>query len=125
MLCRSRSCGSPCSIDDLATFDKTWIVSTERIRVKQALINLLSNAIKYNREHGTVEVKCTCTLERIRISIKDRGIGLPPEEMAQLFQPFNRLGQEFGVAPFFAQVSWSSLPVGDRHPAFYLDSTQG
>ena len=78
-------------------FDKTWFVSADRIRVKQVLINLLSNAIKYNHEHGTVEVKCTCTPEHIRISIKDSGIGLPPEKVAQLFQPFNRLGQEAGA----------------------------
>ena len=78
-------------------FDKTWFVSADRTRVKQVLINLLSNAIKYNREHGTVEVKCTCTPKRIRISIKDSGIGLPPEKVAQLFQPFNRLGQEAGA----------------------------
>ena len=32
--------------------------------------------------------------ERIRISVKDTGAGLPPEMLAQLFQPFNRLGQE-------------------------------
>ena len=82
---------------NLISFDKTWFVNADRIRVKQVLINLLSNAIKYNREHGTVEVKCTCTPKRIRISIKDSGIGLPPEKMAQLFQPFNRLGQEGGT----------------------------
>ncbi len=40
---------------------------------------------------------CTATTpERIRVSVKDTGAGLPPEEMAQLFQPFNRLGQEGG-----------------------------
>ena len=83
---------------NLISFDKTWFVNADRIRVKQVLINLLSNAIKYNREHGTVVVKCTCTPGRIRISIKDSGIGLPPEKMAQLFQPFNRLGQEGGTA---------------------------
>lgn len=82
---------------NLISFDKTWFVNADRIRVKQVLINLLSNAIKYNREHGTVVVKCTCTPGRIRISIKDSGIGLPPEKMAQLFQPFNRLGQEGGT----------------------------
>jgi CheY-like chemotaxis protein len=60
------------------------------------LINLLSNAIKYNRENGTVEVKCTCTTERLLISIKDSGVGLAPEKLLQLFQPFNRLGQEYG-----------------------------
>ena len=76
-------------------FDNTWFVNSDSTRLKQVLINLLSNAIKYNREHGTVVVKCTAsTPERIRISIKDDGAGLPPEKLAQLFQPFNRLGQE-------------------------------
>ncbi|RFC40027.1 MAG: Signal transduction histidine kinase [Candidatus Nitrotoga sp. CP45] len=78
-------------------FDKTWLVNADRIRLKQVLINLLSNAIKYNREHGMLEVKCTCTQECIRIHIKDSGMGLPPEKLAQLFEPFNRLGQEFGT----------------------------
>jgi CheY-like chemotaxis protein len=40
-------------------------------------------------------VTCAVTSpERIRISVKDTGAGLPPEKMTQLFQPFNRLGQE-------------------------------
>ena len=79
-------------------FDNTWFANADRTRVKQVLINLLSNAIKYNCQHETVEVKCTLsTPERIRISIKDSGAGLPPEKLAQLFQPFNRLGQETGT----------------------------
>ena len=79
-------------------FDNTWFAIADRTRIKQVLINLLSNAIKYNREHGTVEVKCSLSApERIRISIKDSGAGLPPEKLAQLFQPFNRLGQENGT----------------------------
>jgi CheY-like chemotaxis protein len=77
-------------------FDHSWVASADRTRVKQVLINLLSNAIKYSRQHGTVEVACTATPERLRISIKDNGAGLPPEKLAQLFQPFNRLGQETG-----------------------------
>ncbi|BCB27199.1 hypothetical protein SKTS_20850 [Sulfurimicrobium lacus] len=82
---------------DFLPFDKTWYANADRTRVKQVLINLLSNAIKYNREHGTVEVKCTADApDRIRISIKDSGAGLPPDKLAQLFQPFNRLGQESG-----------------------------
>jgi len=75
--------------------DVPFHVNADRTRVKQVLINLLSNAIKYNRERGTVEVTCAVTSpERIRISVKDTGAGLPPEKMTQLFQPFNRLGQE-------------------------------
>jgi CheY-like chemotaxis protein len=63
--------------------------------VKQVLINLLSNAIKYNRPQGAVEVTCSASTEkRIRISVHDTGEGLTSEKRAQLFQPFNRLGQE-------------------------------
>jgi len=79
-------------------FDLPYFVRADRTRLKQVLINLLSNSIKYNREQGTVEVSCTeSTPGRIRISIKDSGAGLPPEKLAQLFQPFNRLGQETGT----------------------------
>jgi len=79
-------------------FDNTWFANADRTRVKQVLINLLSNAIKYNREQGSVEVKSMLSSPKcIRISIKDSGAGLPPEKLAQLFQPFNRLGQETGA----------------------------
>jgi signal transduction histidine kinase/ActR/RegA family two-component response regulator len=79
-------------------FEPTWFVHADQTRLKQVLINLLSNAVKYNREHGTVEVACTSSSpERIRVSIKDSGMGLPPEKLSQLFQPFNRLGQEAGT----------------------------
>jgi signal transduction histidine kinase/CheY-like chemotaxis protein len=76
-------------------FENPRFVSADRTRVKQILINLLSNAIKYNYPGGTVDVECTAiSADRIRISVKDSGPGLSPEKQAQLFQPFNRLGQE-------------------------------
>ncbi|MGZ8174700.1 hybrid sensor histidine kinase/response regulator [Methylobacter sp.] len=78
--------------------DIPCFVRADRIRLKQVLINLLSNAVKYNREHGAIEVKCaTTTSGCLRISVKDNGMGLSPEKLAQLFQPFNRLGQENGA----------------------------
>ncbi len=75
--------------------DHSQIVYADRNRVKQVLINLLSNAIKYNRERGVVDVIYgISSLNHVRISVKDAGEGLPPEKVEQLFQPFNRLGQE-------------------------------
>ena len=77
--------------------DMPYFVLADRTRLKQILINLLSNAIKYNVAQGTVEVNCTeNTAGRIRIRIRDTGAGLSPEQLQQLFQPFNRLGQEAG-----------------------------
>ena len=73
-------------------------VGADRTRLKQVLINLLSNAIKYGRAGGTVEVDCVAlTPETVRISVRDNGTGLSEEKQAQLFQPFNRLGQELSA----------------------------
>ncbi len=72
-------------------------VKADRTRLKQVLINLLFNAIKYNQPGGHVTVECTLNSPRsIRISVRDTGPGLTPVQVAQLFQPFNRLGQESG-----------------------------
>ncbi len=79
-------------------FDIPYFVMADRTRLKQVLINLLSNAIKYNiKQGGTIEVKCMENKSgRIRVSIRDTGEGLSPEQLTQLFQPFNRLGQQAG-----------------------------
>jgi signal transduction histidine kinase/CheY-like chemotaxis protein len=74
-----------------------WMVKADRTRVKQVLVNLLSNAIKYNRDRGQVHVSCTVVpTGHIRISVQDTGHGLAADKLDQLFQPFNRLGQEDG-----------------------------
>jgi PAS domain S-box-containing protein len=77
------------------TFDIPCFIHADRTRLKQVVINLLSNAIKYNRPLGTVVVTCAAGAPgRIRVTIADTGAGLSAERLAQLFQPFNRLGQE-------------------------------
>jgi PAS domain S-box-containing protein len=79
-------------------FEMPCVVQADRTRVKQVFINLLSNAIKYNKVGGTVVVEhITSTPGRIRICVKDSGEGLSADKLAQLFQPFNRLGQEANV----------------------------
>ncbi|HEX7154126.1 MAG TPA: PAS domain S-box protein [Thermoanaerobaculia bacterium] len=77
--------------------DAPFCVNADRTRIKQVLINLLSNAVKYNRAGGRVSVDCSANTAsgRVRITVTDTGAGLPPEKLVQLFQPFNRLGQEF------------------------------
>jgi signal transduction histidine kinase/AmiR/NasT family two-component response regulator len=79
-------------------FEIPRFVKADRTRVKQVLINLLFNAIKYNQPGGAVAVEYTLTSrEVIRISVRDTGAGLATEQLAQLFQPFNRLGKEAGA----------------------------
>jgi len=78
------------------TFDVPHLVKADRMRIKQVLINLLTNAIKYNQLGGSVVVECcaTTTTGHVRVTVTDTGPGLTPEKLGQLFQPFNRLGQD-------------------------------
>jgi PAS domain S-box-containing protein len=83
---------------DFLELPASCAVAADPTRLKQVLINLLSNAIKYNREGGRVEVNCsTAAPGRLRISVRDTGDGLSAHKLAQLFEPFNRLGQETGI----------------------------
>jgi signal transduction histidine kinase/ActR/RegA family two-component response regulator len=73
-------------------------VNADRTRFKQVLINLLFNAIKYNKPGGAVALECAPGgAGSIRLSVRDTGAGLAPEQLAQLFQPFNRLGRAAGA----------------------------
>jgi CheY-like chemotaxis protein len=73
-------------------------LTADRTRLKQILINLLSNAVKYNRSGGKVTMECAARAPAsVRISVRDTGAGLTPAQLAQLFQPFNRLGKEYGA----------------------------
>ena len=73
-------------------------VGADRTRLRQILLNLLSNAVKYNRDKGSVVVDARPIADgRIRLSVQDTGAGLRADQIAALFQPFNRLGQEAGT----------------------------
>jgi PAS domain S-box-containing protein len=79
---------------NFSQFDGPYFVKADHTRIKQILINLLSNAIKYNKVGGDVNITHTLTNhDCIRISIQDTGAGLSADLIAQLFQPFNRLGK--------------------------------
>jgi PAS domain S-box-containing protein len=71
------------------------VVKADRMRLKQVLVNLLSNAVKYNRAGGSVRIAVEPQrAERLRVSVEDTGIGIPPEKLSELFQPFHRLGAD-------------------------------
>jgi PAS domain S-box-containing protein len=66
---------------------------TDRTRLKQVLLNLISNAIKYNQPNGMVEVKVGLGAQNHwRITVSDTGRGISPENLQELYKPFNRLG---------------------------------
>jgi len=72
---------------------------TDPARLRQVLLNLLSNALKYNRRGGWCRVQVESDDERVRIGVSDGGLGMTPEQMGGLFDPFNRLGRECSDVP--------------------------
>ena len=57
---------------------------------RSMVINLLGNAIEYNRPHGTVELFCSCNGHGLNLAVKDTGIGIAPEHLPHVFEPFYR-----------------------------------
>lgn len=69
-------------------------VRADDLRLKQVLANLISNAIKYNRPAGQVEVRTRRVGDQVLLDVRDTGLGIPAGRMADLFEPFERLGRE-------------------------------
>lgn len=68
----------------------------DRTRIVQILINFGSNAIKYGRAHGHVGYRVEQLDASLRISVVDDGVGIPADRRTQIFEPFQRAGQELG-----------------------------
>ncbi|HBL27835.1 MAG TPA: hypothetical protein DD490_13435 [Acidobacteria bacterium] len=95
-------------------------------RLEQALWKLLDNAVKFSPDGGTVEVR-TSDLERgrVRIDVTDHGIGIPPEVLPRLFQPFERgalsthfsgLGLGLAIAKALIDLHGGSLSATSAGP---------
>ena len=63
-------------------------------RLHQVLVNLMTNAVKYNRAGGTVRVIARAHEHGVQVTVSDTGVGMTEQQLAELFQPFNRLGAE-------------------------------
>ncbi len=64
-------------------------------KIQQVLYNLISNAIKYTPENGTIDITVTNTSKKIKISVKDSGIGIDPKDHKKIFQKFVQLEDAF------------------------------
>jgi PAS domain S-box-containing protein len=66
-------------------------LKSDRQKLKQILVNLLSNALKYTKE-GTVQILAAqdSPTGRIRLSVRDSGVGIAPEDHTRIFEPFQQ-----------------------------------
>ena len=63
----------------------------DHAKVQQIVLNLFSNAIKFTPEGGRVEVEWNTDESEIRIRVSDTGVGIPPDHLLSVFEPFMQL----------------------------------
>lgn len=74
--------------------DTDLCVAADPTRLTQIVLNLFSNAVKYNREKGSIMVRYEeVDTHRVRLEVRDTGIGIPPEDQDEIFKPFFRVGR--------------------------------
>jgi signal transduction histidine kinase/CheY-like chemotaxis protein len=61
-------------------------------KLRLVLSNLISNAIKFTPQGGRIEIAAEASQEELNVSISDTGVGIPPEELSRLFDPFYQVG---------------------------------
>jgi PAS domain S-box-containing protein len=71
----------------------TLTAHADRDKVQQILLNLLSNAVKFTARGGRVHVRCSRVADRVRIQVRDTGIGIPAEKLDTIFEPFVQIGR--------------------------------
>jgi PAS domain S-box-containing protein len=70
----------------------------DRTKAEQITLNLLSNAVKFTPAGGRVVVACGASDERVFISVRDTGPGIPPDKLDAIFEPFVQLGRSLKSA---------------------------
>ncbi len=87
-------------------------VVTDPLRLQQIVTNLVSNAIRYT-ESGTVKIKCeTLGIDKWTIVVYDTGIGIEPEDQAQIFEPYFRIAS--GTKSFLPDSTGLGLAIVSR-----------
>jgi len=68
------------------------LIRVDQTKFKQVLLNLLSNAVKFTQPSGSVVVDCRHDMQGdLVISVKDTGVGIPPEQLQKVLEPFEQV----------------------------------
>jgi signal transduction histidine kinase len=75
-----------------AVGDFPWVVNVDPIKFKQVMLNLLSNSVKFTKPEGRIRIESVCHKSGdLVLLIGDTGIGIPPEQIEKVFQPFEQV----------------------------------
>jgi signal transduction histidine kinase len=82
---QARAKGLALAVDDGAP---SLAARADAEKLRQILVNLLSNAIKFTDPGGRIDISCLREDGRVRVHVRDTGIGIPAEKLDAIFDPF-------------------------------------
>jgi signal transduction histidine kinase len=91
----------------------------------QAFSNLLSNAIKYSPAGGTIEVTMETAPNQVVVVVADRGIGIPPSDLAHLFERYHRGSNVSGIVGTGVGLYLVKTAVDLHHGTVEVQSKEG
>ncbi|MGH8328788.1 MAG: ATP-binding protein, partial [Steroidobacteraceae bacterium] len=79
----------------LAASAESVYVSGDRIRLTQIISNIFHNAVKYTPPGGRIEIALRTEDQHAVVSVRDNGMGIPPEMLEHIFEPFAQLDRSY------------------------------
>jgi signal transduction histidine kinase len=67
------------------------VVRADEEKLRQVLLNILSNAIRHTPTAGAIVVSCAEDDDKVRIAVRDSGVGIPAGKLQSIFEPFVQL----------------------------------
>ncbi|MFV2061660.1 MAG: ATP-binding protein [Gammaproteobacteria bacterium] len=100
-------------------------LETDEIRLKEIMLNLLSNAVKYNSENGETQLTVEDQDDAVKIHVIDTGPGLTPDQIKEIFDPFNRLSAGNHIEGTGIGLTITKNLVEIMHGTIGIDSIPG
>jgi len=105
------------------------VVDADPVRIEQVLSNLIGNAIRYSPEGGPVEITLSeaSDAQEARVSIRDRGIGIPEKDQARIFGQFARAGnaETYGIGGTGLGLYLCHELIERHHGRIWFESKEG
>lgn len=98
-------------------------INADPERIVQVVINILDNAIKYSHNDGTVEMELYREKNNAVLTVKDHGIGIPREDLKNVFERFHRASNTKGIAGTGLGLAITKIIVDRHNGKLDLEST--
>jgi signal transduction histidine kinase len=113
---------------DLDLAENAPAVSGDRDRLVQVMVNLISNAVKFcNPDGGMIVIRLRVVDHRLRVEVHDNGLGIKPEDQAEVFEPFRQIKNPTQGRPTGTGIGLTITKriIDFHHGRIWVDSEPG